>query len=338
MRSIAIVGAGVIGLSTAQVILEDFPDIHVTIYSSEFSPNTTGDISAGFVKPFFLGANVEEKDVIRWTKTTMDHLFTIAKEDSELSTGVSLLSGYSFFKDSPPFISNIIKECFIQPRLVSQEEIKNLVHGKYLGALFASTLTCACDVYLPYIMKKLKSKGVKFVQEKIFSLNTLAERGHDIVVNCCGFGAQELTGDQSLQPVRGQVIEVYAPWIKHFFNEEDGDVYVLPRIDNVIVGGTHTKETSLEVDKPTSKMIFERACKMIPSLKHGKIVAERVGLRPSRPTIRMEAETAITKSGKEYIVLHHYGHGGSGVTMHWGCAKQASDVLQKFLYKKSSKL
>ena len=47
-----------------------------------------------------------------------------------------------------------------------------------------------------------------------------------------------------------------------------------------------------------------------------------VGLRPFRSDIRLELEMV---NGKP--VIHNYGHGGSGVTTFWGCAK---DVLTLF--------
>jgi len=51
---VCVIGAGIIGLPTAYRLLEAVPDVDVTIISEEFSPNTTGDGSAGFWRPFLL--------------------------------------------------------------------------------------------------------------------------------------------------------------------------------------------------------------------------------------------------------------------------------------------
>lgn len=34
------------------------------------------------------------------------------------------------------------------------------------------------------------------------------------------------------------------------------------------------------------------------------------------------------------ILIHNYGHGGSGVTLAWGCAEDVIDILEKSLEKK----
>jgi D-amino-acid oxidase len=44
-----------------------------------------------------------------------------------------------------------------------------------------------------------------------------------------------------------------------------------------------------------------------------------VGLRPGRASVRVEAE-----SRRGARLVHDYGHGGSGVTLSWGCAREAA--------------
>lgn len=48
---VAVVGAGVIGLSTALCITETCPSCSVTVLSDQFSPNTTSDVAAGMLIP-----------------------------------------------------------------------------------------------------------------------------------------------------------------------------------------------------------------------------------------------------------------------------------------------
>ncbi|HMC79917.1 MAG TPA: FAD-dependent oxidoreductase, partial [Acidimicrobiia bacterium] len=48
----------------------------------------------------------------------------------------------------------------------------------------------------------------------------------------------------------------------------------------------------------------------------------RVGLRPfRRDSVRLEREPGAR-------VIHNYGHGGSGVTLSWGCAEEVSALVK----------
>jgi len=52
---VAIVGAGVIGVTSAFAVKNAFPSYDVKIFADAFSPDTTGDGSAGLWGPIYLG-------------------------------------------------------------------------------------------------------------------------------------------------------------------------------------------------------------------------------------------------------------------------------------------
>ena len=54
MRSVCVVGAGVVGLSTALCVLDKYPYLKVTIIADKFTPNTTGDGTGGFWQPYMM--------------------------------------------------------------------------------------------------------------------------------------------------------------------------------------------------------------------------------------------------------------------------------------------
>lgn len=54
IRKIAVVGAGVIGLSTALQVQRSIDKVSVTVFADNFSPDTTGDVSAGLWMPYLL--------------------------------------------------------------------------------------------------------------------------------------------------------------------------------------------------------------------------------------------------------------------------------------------
>lgn len=48
---IAVVGAGVVGLSTAMCVSKLVPRCSITVISDKFSPDTTSDVAAGMLIP-----------------------------------------------------------------------------------------------------------------------------------------------------------------------------------------------------------------------------------------------------------------------------------------------
>ncbi|BAX92839.1 putative D-amino-acid oxidase [Mycobacterium shigaense] len=60
-----------------------------------------------------------------------------------------------------------------------------------------------------------------------------------------------------------------------------------------------------------------RRCRDIePRLRDAEIIETITGLRPDRPSVRLEAEPL--GSGR---CIHNYGHSSNGVTLSWGCAR-----------------
>ena len=87
-------------------------------------------------------------------------------------------------------------------------------------------------------------------------------------------------------------------------------------------------------------LMATRAVKALDSKRHfapvkvarERIIREVVGLRPYRPGgFVVEAE----RFGNKFLV-HNYGHGGGGVTLSWGTASLAVDLLRDFLVTRKS--
>ena len=56
---IAIIGAGIMGLSTAYRLKVAFPEINVVVISKDFSPNTISNGAAGLWEPFITAQTPE---------------------------------------------------------------------------------------------------------------------------------------------------------------------------------------------------------------------------------------------------------------------------------------
>jgi D-amino-acid oxidase len=177
--------------------------------------------------------------------------------------------------------------------------------------------------YLPYLVKRLEAAGGTLTRLPITALPT---RG--LVVNCTGLAARALAADPLVRPVRGQVVWLTNPGLTSWWSDEsDPMTYVIPHPGRVVVGGTRGDgDFDTAVDDAATSAILDRARALVPALGRAEVLSVRVGLRPARPTVRLE-----TVAGPEGTTIHCYGHGGSGVTMSWGCADDVLAAVQATL-------
>ncbi|XP_070412915.1 D-aspartate oxidase isoform X2 [Equus przewalskii] len=322
---IAVVGAGLMGLSTAVCIPTLVPRCSVTVIADKFTPDTTSDVAAGILIPHAYPDTPVHKQK-QWFRETFDHLFSIANSAEAGDAGVYLVSGWQIFRSMPteevPFWADVV----LGFRKMTEAELKKFPQHVF-GQAF-TTLKCEGPVYLPWLEKRVKRSGGLMVPQRIEDLWEL-HPSFDIVVNCSGLGSRQLAGDSTIFPVRGQVLKVQAPWLKHFIRDGSGLTYIYPGTSNVTLGGTRQKgDWNLSPDAEISRDIFSRCCALEPSLHRACDIREKVGLRPSRPGIRLQKEL-LAQDSRRLPVVHHYGHGSGGFSMHWGTALEAARLVNE---------
>ncbi|KAJ8353256.1 hypothetical protein SKAU_G00208230 [Synaphobranchus kaupii] len=198
--------------------------------------------------------------------------------------------------------------------------------------MFTATLKClAEEKMLPAVALGFKRAGGQLKKGRVTDLKELCNN-YDILANCSGLEARVLAGDNGVHPVRGQILRVHAPWLKHFIRESDGHTYIYPGRDSVTVGGTRQEgDWRLVPDVGESEAILERCCRLEPSLREAMCLGELVGLRPGRASPRLERELLETPEGRSVPVVHNYGHGGWGVSFSWGTALEALKLVRESL-------
>jgi D-amino-acid oxidase len=176
-----------------------------------------------------------------------------------------------------------------------------------------------------------EKKNISHVREQLDEKGERGERKYDIIINCSGLGAHTTENDSSMFPIRGQVLRVKAPWIKSSCTF--GSSYVIPNVNSLVVGGTgQINDWNTAVSSSDSKKIIEGVCKIFPSLRHAEVLETNVGLRPCRPSVRLDSElvsaSASVSSPHEQLLVRCYGLGGSGYTLAPGLAL---DVVEKHI-------
>jgi len=112
-----------------------------------------------------------------------------------------------------------------------------------------------------------------------------------------------------------------APWAG-----ENHPVYLIPRGDVLVVGGTMFKgDTYPDVRDEERKQLLLNAERMGIDTKSSPPVGEWTGFRPYRSKVRVELDDVYSDDGLK--VVHNYGHGGSGWTINVGTARECVDLV-----------
>ncbi|RUS84252.1 hypothetical protein EGW08_008004 [Elysia chlorotica] len=307
---IVVLGAGINGLSSAVCVQQACPLAQVQLVSEHYSPDTTGDGSAGLWLPYLLGKEDAERS-LRVCVATYRHLMELASSPQAGLIKVQKLSGYDLYTGMPTAIPAWTKsvEGF---RQLTQEEMKQYPTAD--SATFFTSVNMDVPHYMNWLMKRFKSRGGILRQRKVEHIEEIGTEC-DILINCSALSAWFLFKDEQVYPTRGQVWKVHAPWIKHFSfaHVKDKDTaYVIPGVDHVTVGGTaQAGDWNTQPDPRDGARIWEQALHHWPELTNATPVLAWAGLRPTRPSLRLEPET-VTVHGRNLKVIHNYGHGGSG--------------------------
>jgi D-amino-acid oxidase len=306
-----VVGAGVVGLTTAITLAE--AGLATRIVTAAPPAATTSATAGAIWGPVRCGP---PERCYAWARTGLDVLSALAGEPA---AGVHQLSGHevSASPAQPPAWTDLLPDL----RVLGRGELPaGLVAGWRYTAPAVNM-----PVYLEYLRRRYEALGGSVTAATVTSLASITA---PVVVNCTGIGARTLVPDQSLIPVRGQIVVAENPGITEFYLDHGNDgadyIYVFPHGDLVVLGGTAYEGATDMAPRPEVAARIMRDCAAaFPSLRDARVIAERVGLRPVRPSVRLEAEAR--PGGR--VLWHNYGHGGAGVTLSWGCATELTSAV-----------
>ena len=305
------VGSGVIGLTTAVRLAE--AGVRVQIVTAAMPQETTSR-AAGAIWGSSFAAPAGR--VRRWAEDTLEEL---RREAGDPATGVRIAGGVLGSRstaDGPPE--------FLFPG-VSISPGHPPPPG-FVAAFSVNVPVADMPRHLDYLLARLGRAGGEIEVRRLDALEDVAGEA-PVVVNCAGIGARDLVPDPELRPLRGQHVVVENPGLDEFFMEEPVARWAswIPHGDEVVLGGlAQEDEWSLEPDPAVAQEILARCAEVEPQLADVRVIEHRVGLRPARPVVRLEAE-ALGAS----LCVHNYGHGGTGVGLAWGCARDVLEIVRQ---------
>lgn len=312
-KQIIIIGSGVSGLSCGILLLR--AGYEVTIWAKEFPPNTTSNKAAAVWYPFVV--KPPEK-ATTWAKTSIDFFREeILGNPASGTKKIKVIEVFEHPKGDPWWKEGV--DTFRRAR--GNELPEGYCDGYAIEGFVMDT-----DVYMGYLLDWFKKEGGILMQKDI---QDIKEPLNDaaVVVNCSGLGARALCGDLTVYPCRGQIIKVKPNGFDYSLFEEEGRnslAYIIPRLHDIILGGTvQDNNWSEEADSNDTADILRKCAAIAPVFSSSEVLEVKVGLRPVRPTVRLEIE----KFDDSRFVIHNYGHGGSGLTIGWGCAQDVVKLV-----------
>jgi D-amino-acid oxidase len=311
-KNIAIIGAGISGMSTAFLLTQK--NHRITVYAKAFSPNITSNRAAAFWFPYHIR---NDRRGIGWCQISYE---AYKKLSCKKETGISMYKLIKVIRkgveeEEPVWIEFMPENSY---RIMREDELPTGIAKAY----DVQVPLMETQIFLPYLQQQLSESGVKFIQKEIKDFSELTNN-FDLVINCSALGARELCKDESIIPVRGQVALLSPRNNLPIYLDNEKPLYVVPRKDAIIVGGTYEERIAAETTEPaTIERILKNAYEVFPELKQQEIIGSWAGLRPYRAEVRLEQE-------KGRNIIHNYGHGGSGFTLSFGCAEEVVSIVER---------
>lgn len=303
-QRVGIIGAGVSGLTSGVVLAEN--GFHVEIFAAEGPGETTSAVAAAMWYPYDAEPAAT---VIPWALRSYEIFQQLSRS---ADTGVSMIELRTF--------------CRGERLEIPSWAVKFSAHSTKRSEFVMTVPLADTSIYLEYLQQRLTRAGGKLTTGVRCDTPNDVDRAFDIVINCAGLGARTLARDTELEPHRGQVVLVEKLDLPGAVVCDDAPLmYAIPRTKDCVFGGTNELSDSLVPDPATAAAILAE-CSATLNIQPPRVLATRVGLRPFRKSgVRVESDR--TADGRRLI--HNYGHGGSGVTLSWGCAQTVLELAGK---------
>jgi glycine/D-amino acid oxidase-like deaminating enzyme len=256
---VAVLGSGVIGLTTARMLQDAGFD--VTIYTRALPPDTTSNIAGGQWGPSSVYGDPDKVS----QQFTDQYAFAckFAYERFQITTdpryGVRWMRNYVLSNQpSAPHPSPLGpngKPTVEGATDALMPEVKALKPGEHpFGDKYClqfDGMLIEPPMFLTALMMDFRVAGGRIVVGEVKTPAQVLGLTQKLVFNCTGLGAKALFNDAELTPVRGQ-LTVLLPQPEVTYSTQYEDTYMFSRRDGVVLGGTHEEGNwSLDVDEAT---------------------------------------------------------------------------------------
>ncbi|HSE47088.1 MAG TPA: FAD-dependent oxidoreductase [Gemmatimonadales bacterium] len=235
-RIAAVLGCGAIGLASARLLQRH--GWTVTVYARELPPDTTSNVAGAIWDPFSVFE--ENRLTAEFTAQFLRAAHVAYRAFQDLVGdyyGVRWIETYAI-SSAPPVATRMdaeLKDVIPDSRELTRDE--HPFRADHVQR-FASMLV-EPSIYLAAVLRDFYLAGGHVVVQDFQSVEQIMALPEPVIVNCTGLGAKALFGDEELIPIKGQLCILLPQPEVDYTTLSDGFLYMMPRRDGIVLGGTH---------------------------------------------------------------------------------------------------
>lgn len=244
--SVAVLGTGIVGLTTATELLRRWPKLSVTVYAKSLDlTKTVSWVAGGQFEPSGMHrlykGKARQRELHDLVRRSSKRIVELQDSGDRHAYGVAVRKNYALDRPLAAFEKGMPRDVVAKPRRGRLPFEKLNIQGREYQTWLMTPM-----ILMPKLVSDLKARGAKFVERAFETPADIAKIPERVVVNCTGLGSRTLFADDALVPQRGHnvLLEKTDPRQFYFFSggcENWVIAYVFCRQDDVVVGGTIQK-------------------------------------------------------------------------------------------------
>jgi glycine/D-amino acid oxidase-like deaminating enzyme len=266
---VAVLGSGVVGLSTARLLQES--GFVVTMYAKDLPPNTTSNVAGGWWYPVTLfdsqyATQAFNEQFAKACKYAFERYQIMMGSRYGVRWSPSYQLSHRAFHDTGDFSRQGVVGS-LTPEFRQTTEAQTPFRGFEFARSF-DTMLIEPPIYLAALMQDFRIAGGKVEVREFHDPAEVAGLPEKLVFNCTGLGAKALFNDPELTPVKGQLTFLLPQPEVEYSVVYGGGLYMFSRHDGILLGGTHDEGNwSLDVDIQVRDQIVAQQKQFFDSMK-----------------------------------------------------------------------
>ncbi len=239
-KSCAVIGGGVMGLSTARLLQLQGAD--VTVHTRELPPDTTSNVAGAQWWPFSVFDSDRRTDAFgaQYVEAAQFAYHYFQKLVGP-RWGVRWLPNY-YLSDEPPTNGWLAGPGGVLHHMqIGFHDFgpgEHVFPARYARRFF--TMMIEPSVYLNTLLLDVQTAGAKIEVRSFSNADEILGLPCETIFNCTGLGAGQLFNDTELVPIKGQ-LSLLLPQPEVAYNLITNATYMFPRADGIVLGGTYEK-------------------------------------------------------------------------------------------------